>query len=320
VTRRPTALVLRALGLGDFLTGLPALAMLRTALPEHRIVLAAPRVFAPLAELAGTVDALVHGHELEPLVDPPRHPELAVDLHGNGPQSRQLLLDCEPARLLAFDDGGPRWRRDEHEVHRWCRLISEGLPAPDLPAPSVVGALPVPPGAAPRAGATVLHCGAKARSRRWPAERFAALAILLRARGHDVVITGGAAERETAHRIGAAAGVPVLADLDLLDLLRLVAAGRLVVSGDTGVGHVASNYATPSVLLFGPVSPRSWGPPADPRHQVLWHGTGDGDPHGDTPDPALMAIGVAEAAAAVAPALAGARGAAAARATLAQGA
>ena len=39
---RPVALALRALGLGDFLTGLPALQLIKRALPEHEVVLAAP--------------------------------------------------------------------------------------------------------------------------------------------------------------------------------------------------------------------------------------------------------------------------------------
>ena len=70
---RPTALVLRALGLGDFLTGLPALALLRRSLPGFRIVLAAPLVLEPLARLAGSVDDMVPGAEsLRPLADAPR--------------------------------------------------------------------------------------------------------------------------------------------------------------------------------------------------------------------------------------------------------
>jgi ADP-heptose:LPS heptosyltransferase len=308
---RATALVLRALGLGDFFTGLPALAQLRAALPEHRIVLAAPRWLAPLVALAATVDDQVHGHELTPLVDPPRHADLAVDLHGNGPASRALLAVTEPRRLLAYADGPVRWRPDEHEVSRWCRLLAEGLPAlgfatAGTSCPSPVGLLPVPDGPPPLAGAVVLHCGAKSAARRWPAERFAAVAILLRGAGHEVVVTGGPQERELAAGIAAAAGVAARTDLELLDLLRLVAHAQLVVSGDTGVAHVATNYATPSVVLFGPVSPRVWGPPPDSRHQVLWHGDGAGDPHGATLDPALGAITVAEVVAAADRALAAA--------------
>jgi hypothetical protein len=48
------------------------------------------------------------------------------------------------------------------------------------------------------------------------------------------------------------------------------------------------------VLLFGPVSPAGWGPPADGPHHVLWHGDGTGDPHGRQVDPALLAITVEE--------------------------
>jgi ADP-heptose:LPS heptosyltransferase len=296
-----TVLVLRALGLGDFFTGLPALHLLRRALPGQHIVLAAPPVLAPLAELAGTVDALVPGHELAPLVDAPRGAALAVDLHGNGPESRRLLLDCAPERLIAFNHDGLEWREDEHEVARWCRLVIEGLSMPaGTPHPSVVGALPEPVGVGAPSGRTVIHCGAKSAARRWPAERFAALAILLKADGHDVVITGGPAEAHVAEAIAAAADVLVLHRLSLLQLAALVARARLVVSGDTGIAHVATNYATPSVVLFGPVSPAVWGPPPDPRHQVVWHGTGLGDPHGSTPDAALLSITVSEVAAAAA--------------------
>jgi len=69
---------------------------------------------------------------------------------------------------------------------------------------------------------------------------------------------------------------------------------------------VASNYRVPSVVLFGPVSPRVWGPPPDPRHQVLFYGDGRGDPHGTTPDPALLKISVEDVTAAVEKALAAA--------------
>jgi ADP-heptose:LPS heptosyltransferase len=294
MSQRPVALVLRALGLGDFLTGLPALAVLRRALPDHHIVLAVPDVLAPLAMLAGTVDDIVHAHELDPLVDPPLRPDLAVDLHGNGPESRALLLAAEPGRLIAFGAHGPRWRANEHEAARWCRLVVEGLPAPGAAVPSVAGTLPVPAGVVVSGGATLVHCGAKATARRWPTERLAAVARQLSCAGHDVLITAGPDEQTRADSIAADSRTRSAGCLDLTHLMALVARARLVVSGDTGMAHAASNYRTPSVVLFGPVSPAAWGPPADPRHQVLWHGDGTGDPHGDQTDPALLRITVAE--------------------------
>jgi ADP-heptose:LPS heptosyltransferase len=87
---------------------------------------------------------------------------------------------------------------------------------------------------------------------------------------------------------------------DLAQLAAQVASARLLVSGDTGIAHLASACGTPSVLLFGPTAPSRWGPPEDGPHRVLWHGDGSGDPWGEEPDPALLAISseeVAEAAA-----------------------
>jgi ADP-heptose:LPS heptosyltransferase len=301
MTDRPTILVLRALGLGDIITGLPALAMVRRARPDHRIVLAAPTYLRPLVQLSGSVDEMVQAHELEPIVDPPSGVELAIDLHGNGPASMRLLQACAPRRLLAFAaPGPPRWSVGEHEVLRWCRLVSEGLGIRAPAVPTVAGSLAVPYDVPAPAGATVVHCGAKSQARRWPPERFAEVAARLRADQHDVVVTGGAAEAELAAGIAEESGACARSDLSLAELLSLVARARLVVSGDTGVSHVASAYRTPSVTLFGPVSPAGWGPPPHARHQVLWHGDGRGDPHGSTVDAALTRITVAEVMAAAA--------------------
>jgi ADP-heptose:LPS heptosyltransferase len=111
-------------------------------------------------------------------------------------------------------------------------------------------------------------------------------------------VTGSRAERPLALAIAAAAELPdgsVLAgSTGLVGLARLVAAAGRVVSGDTGVAHLATALDTPSVTLFGPTSPGEWGPPAGRgRHRVLWSGR-SGDPHGERPDPGLLEIGAAD--------------------------
>lgn len=298
---QPVALVLRALYLGDVITGLPALRMLRTALPEHRIVLAAPATVGSLALLAGTVDALTPASELTELAAAPRRADVAVDLHGNGPASRALLERTGARRIVAYHGGAHRWNADEHEVTRWCRLVAEGFDVPP-PWPQLAGSLPVPEAGADLSGLTLLHPGAKARSRQWPPTRYAELARRLAGAGHRVVVTGGPGEEQLAGGIAAEAGVAVLTALSLAQLMALVAHARLVVCGDTGIAHVASVYATASVVLFGPVPPSAWGPPPDGPHRALWPAESGyrGDPHADEPDPMLLRISVNDAQAAAA--------------------
>jgi ADP-heptose:LPS heptosyltransferase len=273
-----TVLALRALGIGDLATAVPALRALRAAFPTRRVVLAAPGWLAPLAELTGAVDRLVPlpGLDAEPETLPT--PWIAVNLHGRGPQSHRLLAALRPARLLAFRNpaaghhDGPPWREDEHEVARWCRLLDWY----DIAAyPGDLG-LHVPATPPAVAGATVVHPGSASAARRWPARRFAEVARQLHRSGHHVVVTGSPAERRLAQRVATMAGLPrsrILAGrTDVAGLAALVADARLVICGDTGVAHLATGYRTPSVVLFGPESPARWGPQDRDRHAVLWHG------------------------------------------------
>jgi ADP-heptose:LPS heptosyltransferase len=280
--------VLRDLGLGDFLTGVPALRSLKEAYPDEPLRLAAPQGLAPLARLAGCVDELVGDDGL-------RGARLAVNLHGRGPQSTARLRAAQPRRLVSFGVSAA-WRPDEHEVHRWCRLLREsGIPADPAPERLRIAA---PDRPAPDAAhdATLIHPGAASAARRWPPERFAAVAQTERSTGRDVVITAGPGEEALAHAVAHAAGLApatVLAGHDLEGLAALVAAAGRVVCGDTGVAHLATALGTPSVVLFGPVPPQEWGPPPIDRHVALWAGR-RGDPHGDRVDPGLLELDPAE--------------------------
>ncbi|MEV6848031.1 glycosyltransferase family 9 protein [Actinoplanes sp. NPDC051411] len=299
-------LILRALGLGDLATAVPAIRGLRAAYPGERLALAAPAGLTPLIELIGGVEAVIDTPGLGAALPGGLgaalpgglSPSIAVNLHGSGPESHRLLQSVAPAKLWAFAcaeagfSDGPPWIAEEHEVARWCRLLRYyGVDADQQEL-----GLATPRAEVPH-GVTIIHPGAKSGTRRWPPDRFAAVARALRADGHTVVVTGAAAERPLAVRVAEAAG---LSDRDvpatgLDELAALVAHARLVISGDTGISHLATAYRTPSVTLFGPMSPARWGPPDRPYHRTLWKGTRSepGDRPGP-PHPALLAIGEKE--------------------------
>jgi ADP-heptose:LPS heptosyltransferase len=299
--------VLRALGLGDLLTAVPALRALARAYPDHRRLVAAPRWLEPLLPLIREgrepcVDGIVELNGLD--ADPaslPWQPEVAVNLHGRGPESHRLLLAAEPRRLIAFANDAvpataamPRRRAEEHEIERWCRLLQESGIEADVAELDIE----VPPAEPPEwaRGATLLHPGAASAARRWLPERWAAVARAERETGREVLVTGSRRELGLARSITAAAGLDpaheVAGRTDLYRLAVLVASAGTVVCGDTGTAHLATALGVPSVLLFGPTSPHAWGPPEDrPIHRVLWEGR-TGDPHAVTIDPGLLQIEV----------------------------
>ncbi|WP_291041229.1 glycosyltransferase family 9 protein [Herbiconiux sp.] len=307
---RPELLALRTLKLGDLLVAVPALHGLRRSYPEHRLVLAVPGWLEPIVDLVDGVDALLPTKGLDELLPlAPGRIDVAVNLHGSGPESRRLI-DALEARVAmvhhvdeidgprpgdAQDDGRcPVWRDDIGERARWVRLVrAYGVEAdPDevrlLSSPHRVDVV----------GATVLHVGAFYGSRRWPVERFAEVARELGRQGHRVVFTGSAAERERALEVARLAGAPeesVLAgELGLAEFAGVVEDAALVISADTGAAHLASAYARPSVVLFGPAAPEHWGPPPGPHEVLTDASVRRGDAFAATPDPALLAVGVAD--------------------------
>ncbi len=301
---RPEILALRALKLGDLLVAVPALKGLRRAFPEHRILYAAQEWLRPIVGLTDAIDDLLPTHGLDdPLPIEYGRIDLAVNLHGSGGESRACLEGIGAKRRMGHRSqgwDGPEWRDGILERERWASLVSwHGVPADPLDC-----RLRVPDGGSPASGAVVVHVGAAYGSRLWPVERFAEVARSLSAAGHRVLFTGSAKERPRALAVADAAGLPettvAAGELPLDRFAALIAGASLVISADTGAAHLASAYARPSVVLFGPAPPSEWGPPPGPHTVLTDESVRVGDTFSPTPDPAILAVTVDQVLAAAA--------------------
>ena len=119
----------------------------------------------------------------------------------------------------------------------------------------------------------VIHPGATAPSRRYPPEHFAEAArIMVLEYGEQVVFSAGAAERELVDGIRQAMVEPsfsLAGELELEELVALVAEAPLLVSNNTGPAHIAAATGTPVVDIYALTNPQHtpWRVPA----RVLSH-------------------------------------------------
>lgn len=136
------------------------------------------------------------------------------------------------------------------------------FPWRDVPSTAVATVMATPRIAA-AGGFAVVNPGAAWDNKRWPPERFGALAARLGGElGLPSVVTWGPGEEARAEAVVAAAHGHAVASppTALPDLLALARHARLVVSGDTGPLHLAASVGAPIVGLFGPTRPERNGP------------------------------------------------------------
>jgi ADP-heptose:LPS heptosyltransferase len=126
----------------------------------------------------------------------------------------------------------------------------------------------------PDAPFIAIHPGAGGAVKLWRTEGWAVVADrLAHEMGVHIVLTGTAAERSLCQAIAATASITpwIMAGETRLDqLAALFSRSRLVLGVDSGPLHLAVATGVPTVHLYGPVDPVSFGPWGDPQqHRVL---------------------------------------------------
>jgi ADP-heptose:LPS heptosyltransferase len=113
--------------------------------------------------------------------------------------------------------------------------------------------------------------------RKWPSERFIALAreIISYRPDATVAITGAPSERSAAAQItraiGSAQVLNMAGETSLRELLVLFSIAHILVTNDSGPGHFSSMTDIKTISLFGPETPMLYGPLGENTH-IVWSG------------------------------------------------
>jgi ADP-heptose:LPS heptosyltransferase len=323
--------VIRALALGDMICAIPALRALRARFPDaHIALIGLPWAEEIVRRFPAYLDELVPFPGFpgipEVAVDPrrvtafltemqDRRFDLAVQLQGNGLVINEFVAMLGAERLAGFVPAGlgpPRDRPGDtwveypatgHEVDRLLRLTTGLGAAPDdqLEFPVTdedraaaarllsVGGV----GAFGERPIAIVHAGGSRPERRWPAERFAAVADTLAGEGLTIVLTGTDKEAAATAAVAAAMRNPVV-DLtgrtSLGALAGLIETARLVIANDTGVSHLAAAIGTDSVTVFSASDRERWAPVGSSRNVAVGQGVAEGETGGvDVPVAEVLA-------------------------------
>jgi lipopolysaccharide heptosyltransferase II len=274
----PNILLVRFSAIGDILLMTPLLRALRQRHPDARISVVTKLAFAPLLEHNPRITEVIGWKEPESLTALGRELKRRgfshrLDLH-QSLRSRGLRLvvggkwtthpKYRAARLVLIHAKRDLYRDRRPMAERYFDAARELDVTPDSGSLEMFLSRPTLARAeefltARGIGVTrqliALAPGAAHFTKRWPEHHWTALARRLVEHGNDVVVLGGPDDSELGARVAAAGGQGALNAAGAFDLpgsAALLKRARALVSGDTGVMHMATAVGTPVVALFGP--------------------------------------------------------------------
>jgi len=271
--------------MGDVIHAIPTAAALRARFPEARIDWMVDPRYVPLLEMVRGIDSRI-------AVDTRRVGRTFAtlgDLRGVGYSAvidlQGLLKSAVLARAVGAErtigfashhlrerTAGPFYshRVDPAELHvifkNLALLAPLGSRDTRVAFPLEIPHSEVAEAAVARFAGTpyaVINPGAAWPNKRWPADRFGALAATLSDRfALRSLVLWGPGEQPLAEQVAdASRGAALLAPAtSITDLFAIASRARILISGDTGPLHIGGAVGTPLVALFGPTRAERNGP------------------------------------------------------------
>ncbi|MCE1227460.1 MAG: glycosyltransferase family 9 protein [Geobacteraceae bacterium] len=116
----------------------------------------------------------------------------------------------------------------------------------------------------------VISPGTSIAAKQWSVERFSEVASYCERCGFDVVVLGGKGDEGVGQSVSCALSRchNLVGRTSLTESASIVSGARLMISGDSGLLHVAQLQGVPTVALFGPSDPEKWSRKGD-RHSIV---------------------------------------------------
>lgn len=278
-------LLIRPGGIGDAVLLVPAIRAFKVAFPDCEVtVLAERRNGAVFALCPDVAQVLLYDRPRQLLVAMRRRYDLIIDTE------QWHRLSAVVARLIRSElkigfatnerqrlfNIAVSYAHENYEADSFLRLLEPlGVNGQQVDFPF----LTVPEPFEKRAGEALvslagrpfvtLFPGASIPERRWGAEKFHCLAVRLNEEGLPVVVVGGPQDREAGEAIlEGCQGINLAGKTSLAETAAVLQRSRLLVSGDSGVLHLAVGLDVPTVSLFGPGIAAKWAPRGE-KHIVL---------------------------------------------------
>lgn len=278
-------LVIRPGGIGDAVLLVPALQALKEKYPAAQITVLAEKRNSAVFSLCPVVDTILLYDRLSDLLQAVRgiydvtidseqwHRLSAVIARMNGAPVLIGYATNERSRLFSHP---VRYSHDDYEAVSFFNVLeplgghgrgmAERFLNPPEESAAVAAHLLADLGNAPF---VTVFPGASIPERRWGADRFHQMAQWLSAFGLQIVVVGGNDDQQQGEAIAAGgSGLNLAGRTSLVETAAVIDRSALLVSGDSGVLHIAVGLGKPTVSLFGPGRSEKWAPRGD-RHIVI---------------------------------------------------
>jgi len=263
-------LIIRPGGIGDAVLLLPMLQQLSTIYPDAKIEVLAERRNAEVFSWSPVVSKIwQYDNPLSFLKLFQQRYDLIIDTEQWYRLSAVVGRMLRPSRMIGFATNersrlltNPcQYNQDEYEASMFIKLLTT-LKDDKNDFKNVTFSLPTLNQSifSTENPYIIIAPGGSVHGKQWPADRFSKVARLLERIGFETVILGGKGESITGELISFSSCKchNLVAKTSLTETSAVISKSNMMISGDSGLLHIAQLFGIPTVGLFGPTNHKKW--------------------------------------------------------------